>query len=101
VAQAFFADGDVGNLVNVAGIAVLKSSKQQDAAVQLVRFLLSPAAQQYFTTVVNEYAVTPNVISNPDLTDTKVVLQAAPKINLDQLADLKGTLDLLRQAGLL
>ncbi len=99
VAQTFFADGDVGNLVNVAGIAVLKTSKQQNAAVQLVRFLLSPAAQQYFTTVANEYAVTPNVISNPDLTDTKVVLQAAPKINLDQLADLEGTLNLLRRAG--
>jgi len=101
VAQAFFADGDVGNLVNVAGIAVLKSSKNQDASIQLVNFLLSSAAQQYFTSKVNEYAVTPNVISNPDLTDTRVVLQAAPKINLDQLADLKGTLDLLRQAGLL
>ena len=101
VAQTFFADGDVGNLVNVAGIAVLKSSKQQDAAVQLVRFLLSPAAQQYFTTNANEYAVTPNVISNPDLTDTRVVLEAAPKINLDQLADLEGTLNLLRKAGLL
>ncbi len=101
VAQTFFAEGDVGNLVNVAGIAILKSSKNQDAAVRLVTFLLSPAAQQYFTSNVNEYAVTSNVISNPDLTDTKVVLQAAPKINLDQLADLKGTLDLLRQAGLL
>ena len=101
VAQAFFADGDVGNLVNVAGIAVLKSSKRLDAATQFVRFLISPAAQQYFTTVGNEYAVTPNVISNPDLTDTRVVLQVAPKLNLDELADLKGTLDLLRQAGLL
>ena len=101
VAQAFFADGDVGNLVNVAGIAVLKSSKRLDAATQFVRFLISPAAQQYFTTVGNEYAVTPNVISNPDLTDTRVVLQASPKLNLDELADLRGTLDLLRQAGLL
>lgn len=101
VAQAFFADGDVGNLVNVAGIAVLKSSKNQDASIQLVNFLLSSAAQQYFTSKVNEYAVTPNVISNPDLTDTRVVLQAAPKINLDQLADLEGTLKLMREAGLL
>jgi iron(III) transport system substrate-binding protein len=101
VEQAFFADGDVGNLVNVAGIAVIKSSTQQDAALQLIRFLLSAAAQQYFTTVVNEYAVIPNVISNPNLTDTSVVLQAAPTINLDQLADLEGTLDLLRQSGML
>lgn len=100
-AQTFFADGDVGNLVNVAGIAVLKSSKKQEPAVQLVSYLLSSAAQQYFTSIVNEYAVTPNVISHPELTDTRVVMQAAPRIDLDQLADLKKTLDLLRQAGLL
>ncbi len=101
VAQAFFADGDVGNLVNVAGIAVLKSGDNQQAAIQLVKYLLSAAAQQYFTSIGNEYAVTDQVISNPELVDTGVVLQTAPKINLDQLADLQGTLELLRRAGLL
>lgn len=101
VAQTFFADGDIGNLVNVAGIAILKSSRNQTAATALVEFLLSSAAQQYFTSIVNEYAVSPTVISNPELTDVTVVLQAAPKIDLDQLAELERTLQLLRRAGLL
>jgi iron(III) transport system substrate-binding protein len=99
--QAFFANGDAGNLVNVAGIAVLKSSSKQDAALRLVRYLLSPAAQQYFTSVVGEYSVSRKVISNPILTDMSLVQQAAPKIDLDKLGDLNGTLKLLRESGLL
>ena len=101
VAQTFFENGDIGNLVNVAGVAILESSKNKSNAQKLVEYLISPAAQQYFTSVVNEYPVTSNVISNPVLTDVKVVLEAAPRMNLDQLEDLEGTLTLIRRAGLL
>jgi iron(III) transport system substrate-binding protein len=101
VAQAFFADGDIGNLVNVAGIAVLASSDNQDAAVEFVRFLLSPAAQQYFTTNVYEYPVTRDVIQNPTLEDFDRLLEVSPQLDLDDLEDLEGTLNLLRDVGLL
>lgn len=101
VEQAFFADGDIGNLVNVAGIAVLESSSNQEAAVEFVRFLLSPAAQQYFTGNVYEYPVTRDVIQNPVLEDFDRLLEVSPQIDLDDLEDLEGTLNLLREAGLL
>ncbi|MFB9146018.1 iron ABC transporter substrate-binding protein [Halomonas alkalicola] len=101
VEQAFFADGDIGNLVNVAGIAVIESSSNQEAAVEFVRFLLSPAAQQYFTTNVFEYPVTREVIQNPVLEDFDRLLEVSPQIDLDDLDDLEGTLRLLRDAGLL
>ncbi|WP_445000290.1 iron ABC transporter substrate-binding protein [Halomonas mongoliensis] len=101
VEQAFFADGDIGNLVNVAGIAVLESSSNQEAAVEFVRFLLSPAAQQYFTGNVYEYPVTRDVIQNPVLEDFDRLLEVSPQIDLDDLEDLEGTLRLLREAGLL
>jgi iron(III) transport system substrate-binding protein len=101
VEQAFFADGDIGNLVNVAGIAVLASSNNQEAAVEFVRFLLSPAAQQYFTGSVYEYPVTRGVIQNPVLEDFDRLLEVSPQIDLDDLDDLEGTLNLLRDAGLL
>ncbi|AXY43768.1 iron ABC transporter substrate-binding protein [Halomonas sp. JS92-SW72] len=101
VEQAFFADGDIGNLVNVAGIAVLESSSNQEAAVEFVRFLLSPAAQQYFTGNVYEYPVTRDVIQNPVLEDFDRLLEVSPQIDLDDLSDLEGTLRLLRDAGLL
>lgn len=101
VEQAFFADGDIGNLVNVAGIAVLGSSDNQEAAVEFIRFLLSPAAQQYFTGNVYEYPVTRNVIQNPILEDFDRLLEVSPQIDLDELDDLEGTLNLLRDVNLL
>lgn len=101
VAQTFFAAGDIGNLVNVAGIGVLEASRNKDNAVRFVEYLLSQSAQQYFTSVVNEYPVTPGVISNPVLTDLSELLAIAPEIDLDELADLPGTLRLLRDAGLM
>lgn len=101
VEQAFFAEGDIGNLVNVAGIAVLASSDNQEAAAEFVRFLLSPAAQQYFTGNVYEYPVTRDVIQNPILEDFDRLLEVSPQIDLDDLEDLEGTLNLLREVGLL
>lgn len=101
VEQAFFADGDIGNLVNVAGIAVIDSSENQEAAVEFIRFLLSPAAQQYFTGNVYEYPVTRNVIQNPILEDFDRLLEVSPQIDLDDLEDLEGTLNLLRDVNLL
>lgn len=99
--QTYFAEGDIGNLVNVAGVAVLKSSKKQPQAIQFIEYMLSPAAQQYFTSVVGEYPVTQGIIPNPVLGELDTLLQAAPSIDLDQLADLQGTLKLLRDADLL
>lgn len=101
VEQAFFADGDIGNLVNVAGIAVLGSSDNQETAVEFIRFLLSPAAQQYFTGNVYEYPVTRNVFQNPTLEDFDRLLEVSPQIDLDELDDLEGTLNLLRDVNLL
>lgn len=101
VKQTYFAKGDIGNLVNVAGVAMLKSSKNQSQAIQFIEYMLSPSAQQYFTSVVGEYPVTQGIIANPVLGELDTLLQAAPSIDLDQLADLEGTLKLLRDAGLL
>ncbi|SDM38854.1 iron(III) transport system substrate-binding protein [Franzmannia pantelleriensis] len=101
VEQAFFAEGDIGNLVNVAGIAVLESSDNKEEAMEFVRFLLSPAAQQYFTGNVYEYPVTRDVIQNPELEDFDRLLEVSPQIDLDELEDLEGTLNLLRDAELL
>ncbi len=42
----YYAADDPGNLVNVSGAAVLKSSHEQSAAQQFVAFLVSPAGQE-------------------------------------------------------
>lgn len=102
VDQTFFQAGDVGNLVNVAGVGILTSSKHREAAEKFVRFLLSPIVQQYFSSDTLEYPViTDGIITNPGLVPTDQLQQLAPPVTLDDLDDLEGTLTLLRSVGLL
>jgi len=92
VAQTGFADRDIGNLVNVAGAAVLKTSRHPEAAGQLVAFLLSDTGQSWFTDQIHEYPV------SGDASDAHA---GAPELNLNAIDDLEGTLTLLREVGLL
>jgi iron(III) transport system substrate-binding protein len=101
VEQGFFADGDIGNLVNVAGAGIVATSRNVEAAERFLAFLLAADAQDYFTNVVYEYPVTPAVEPNEALVDFDALLDASPDIDLDVLEDLEGTLDLLREVGLL
>ena len=101
VEQAFFADDDIGNLVNVAGAGILDTTRNAEAAERFLAFLLSEDAQEYFTNVVYEYPVTPGVEPNEALVGFDALLAASPDLDLDVLEDLEGTLDLLREVGLL
>ena len=101
VAQQFFEDGDIGNVVNVAGIGILASSSDQESARTFVRFLLADSAQQYFTDNVYEYPVIASITPNPELESFERLLAISPTINLDALEDLEGTLALLREVNLL
>ncbi len=102
VDQTFFAAGDVGNLVNVAGVGILTSAKHKEAAEKFVRFLLSPIVQQYFSSDTLEYPViTEGIITNPSLVPADQLIKLAPPVTLDDLDDLEGTLALLRSVGLL
>lgn len=101
VEQTFFVDGDVGNLVNTAGAAILETARNRKAAETFVRFLLSPVAQQYFASETFEYPLVDGTVPNPKLADHERLMQAAPNINLDDLDDLEGTLEMLREVGAL
>lgn len=101
VKQDFFKNGDIGNLMNVAGAGVLKTSNNQKHAVELLRFLTSEHAQEYFALEVNEYPVIPEVSHSSDGTSYEKALKASPSLDLDKLDDLEGTLALLRKAGLI
>ena len=97
VDQTVFAAGDIGNMVNVAGIGQLSSS-DNPAAQQFIEFLLSEDTQRWFTEQVFEYPVI-----NLDVADlpTQQILETAPTLNLEELDDLDQTLQLLREVGLL
>ncbi|MCZ6679642.1 MAG: iron ABC transporter substrate-binding protein [Candidatus Poribacteria bacterium] len=101
VEQTFFTAGDPGNLVNVAGIGTLKSSRHAEEGLTFVNFLLSGKAQQFFVSETFEYPVTDEVISNTKLVPLDELLKLTPKLNLEKLDDLDGTLKLLRKVGLL
>jgi iron(III) transport system substrate-binding protein len=101
VSQGFFDDGDIGNLVNVAGAGIVDSARNAASAEQFLAFLLSPEAQAYFTDEVYEYPVVPSVEPNAALVGFDALLAASPEVDLDVLEDLDGTLELLREVGLL
>ena len=86
--SSFFAAGDIGNLMNVAGVGVLEASGKRDDALKFVEFLLSSQAQQFFTSDVHEYPVKMAVIENPNLEALETVLEASPRVDLDALQDL-------------
>lgn len=99
VRQMFLEAGDLGNMVNVAGIARLQASRNEEAANRFIEFVLAPAAQSYFSQEGNEYPVRADVEGHPELETFDELLSRAPVIDLDDLADLEGTLSLLRRAG--
>ncbi|NPD16292.1 iron ABC transporter substrate-binding protein [Xinfangfangia sp. D13-10-4-6] len=101
VDQAHFEAGDIGNLVLVAGTGIVEVSDNKENAQKFVDYLLSPAAQQYITLQGYEYPVVKGVIPHATLESLEEVQEISPKVDVNQIGDLEGTLALLREAGLL
>ena len=98
-ANHFLTDGDPGALVNVAGAGLLASAANADAGRELVDYLLSPEAQEYFATETKEYPLVEGV--EPDAELPPLAEIGTPDIDLSDLADLEGTLELLQELGIL
>lgn len=101
VAQTFFEDGDIGNLANVTGIGVVASSDDKELAQRFIEFLLSDEAQTFFTDDNYEYPITTTVEPAEGLATGEEVDAASPDVDLAAIDDLEGTLQLLREVGLL
>jgi iron(III) transport system substrate-binding protein len=91
--------GDVGSLINVAGVGILADSDQQNEASEFVEFLLSPRSQRYWTDEIKEYPLVTGVRPDPRLVPLDEIEH--PKIDLSNLDDLQGTLRLIQEAGVL
>jgi iron(III) transport system substrate-binding protein len=98
VANHFFAGGDPGSLINVAGIGLINDADDTDAALAFADYLLSDEAQEYFATETYEYPLIEGVAAPEGLVALSEI--AHPDIELGDLADLRGTLDLLAGVGL-
>ncbi|GAA1379240.1 iron ABC transporter substrate-binding protein [Pseudonocardia kongjuensis] len=91
--------GDPLGLVNVAGAGVMDTADDPARAQELVAFLTSEVAQQYFVDTSGEYAVrsgiTSTVYDMPDITELE-----QPDIDLADLRTLEETLEMLQEAGM-
>ncbi len=98
VANHFFAGGDPGSLINVAGIGLIEGADNADAALAFADYLLSDEAQEYFAAETFEYPLVQGVAAHEGLVPLSEI--GHPDIALGDLADLRGTLDLLSEVGL-
>jgi iron(III) transport system substrate-binding protein len=101
VANHFFAPDDPGSLVNVAGYGVIAGAAEAEAAAAtaFLDYLLSDAGQEYFVTETFEYPLVPGLSAPEGLPPLEEI--GHPEIDLGSLADLRGTLELLAEVGLL
>jgi iron(III) transport system substrate-binding protein len=91
--------GDVGAMVNIAGVGIVDTSDNKEAAEAFVRFLLRESSQQYFNTETNEYPLSADITLNPLLVPISQI--QTPNVDLTNLDDLDGTLQLLQELGIL
>lgn len=99
IAQHFFPGGDVGSLINVAGAAVLSTSDQPGLAQRLLLYLLGENAQTYFADSTFEYPLIEGIAINERLRPLAEI--EAPDIDLSNISDLQGTIDLIEASGAL
>ena len=94
-----FTKGDAGALVNVSGVEIIKGTDNSELASRFVRHVLSAEAQEFFATRTFAYPMIPGVAPVGDL--PRIDELQPPDISLTELADVGGTVDLLRDAGVL
>ena len=92
-------DGGPGAVILVAGAGILETSQNKELARRFLEFMLSPVAQQYFVGQTFEYPVVEGVKTDRLLKPLSEI--NSPEIDMADLIDLKGTLNLLRESCIL
>lgn len=95
----YLENGDPGALVIVAGTGILKTADNPEEAQSFVDYLLADQAQQFFTDQDYEYPLVEGIRTPEGLVPLSDI--ETPKVNLGDLDDLQGTLELLRETGVL
>lgn len=101
VRNYYFPRGDIGSLINVAGVGVLRGSKKVALAEKFVAFALSEAGQRYFVEGNNEHPVVLGVRVDPARGLKDIGAIRTPDLDLGKLTDLRGTVRLLQMANML
>jgi len=97
----FLPGGDPGSLIMVSGAGVLNSAENVENAQKFLSFLLSVPGQQYFASQTFEYPVVEGVTISSALPVLSELDAVAIDISPSDLADLRGTQDLLLELGII
>ncbi len=89
--------GGPGSMINIAGLGIVDTAKDIELAQKFIEYMLSENAQIYYATKTYEYPL----IEGVDVMGLQKPLSEieTPNIDLSDLDDLKGTLDLLQDVG--
>ena len=96
VANHYFRSGKADSLVNVAGVAIVATSKNKPAAEKFVSHLVGTSAQKYFATKNYEFPLVSGIELPIDLPD--IATLNPPVVDLAKLTDLASAHQILRQA---
>lgn len=91
-----FTNNDAGCLVNASGVLALNDS---DTATNFIRYLLSREVQSYLATEAYEIPLIKGIPTPQGLADMNTI--TPPQLDLTDLADLRPTLKLMRDVGVL
>ncbi len=101
IATFHFVAGDVGNLALVTGAGILANTDQSEAAARFLNYLLGPEAQAFAAEEVHEYPVIRGTAVPGHLLSFDDAMTLSPVFDFEGLRNIEGTLDLLREKGLL
>jgi iron(III) transport system substrate-binding protein len=95
----YLKNGDPGALVLAAGAGILDTAHNPGAAQSFLEFALSEEAQRYFADETYEYPLVEGVEPAEDIVPLSEI--QSPDVDLSNLDDLQGTLELLQETGVL
>lgn len=90
---------DAGAMINVAGVAVLRTTDQRRDAERFINYMLSRKSQRYFSSKTKEYPLVRGIPSPKG--QVPLYRLRAPRINLTKLHSLEKTLKLLQKSGVI
>lgn len=91
-------DAGPGSVILVSGAGILETSKNQENAQKFLDYMISQTSQEYFANQTYEYPVIEGIGLHTLLKPLSDI--AAPSVSVSELADLKETLKLLRDTGI-
>lgn len=89
-----YTKADAGSMINVAGMGIVDTTSDKELAERFIQYMLSDSAQTYYATSTYEYPLA----TNAQVVGSQISIEEIdhPKVDLNKLDDLEGTLTLLK-----